>query len=168
MSNKNWLTVLMAVCVCGALTGGCRTKSPKTDMGSEIPQTIDTTPLPLSGPFDTRPRADFKGENVLFDYDSFQIKPGEVAKIEKVAEYMKANTRVVLVAEGHCDERGSREYNMSLGEQRAGAVRAHLVGIGIAPDRIQTKSFGKEKPLNPGHGDAAWRENRRAEFAVYN
>ena len=105
---------------------------------------------------------------MLFDYDSFQIKPGEVAKIEKVAEYMKANTRVVLVAEGHCDERGSREYNMSLGEQRAGAVRAHLVGIGIAPDRIQTKSFGKEKPLNPGHGDAAWRENRRAEFAVYN
>ena len=110
---------------------------------------------------------EFHRDNVLFEYDSFQIKSTEIAKIEKIAGFMKQETKVVLVCEGHCDERGSREYNMSLGEQRAQAVRAHLVGVGIAPERIQSKSFGKEKPLNAGHNEAAWRENRRVEFALF-
>jgi len=115
------------------------------------------------------PVTDFKGENVLFDYDSFQIKPSEVAKIEKVAEYLlKTNTRARLIVEGHCDERGSREYNLSLGDQRAGAIRADLVGRGIAPERIGVKSYGKEKPANLGHDEKAWSENRRAEFPMFN
>jgi peptidoglycan-associated lipoprotein len=104
---------------------------------------------------------------VLFAYDSYQIAPSEVAKVEKVAEFMRRATDVKLVAEGHCDERGSNEYNMSLGEHRALAVRAHLISLGIDGSRIQTRSFGEEKPLNSGHGESAWRENRRVEFALF-
>jgi len=167
MSNRNWLAVMMVVCVCGLLTVGCRTKKPQEGTIGQPEVLSQDQPLP-TGDFSIRTPAGVKMENVLFDYDSFQIKPSEVAKIEKVAEYMKSNARVVLITEGNCDERGSREYNMSLGEQRAGSVRAHLVGGGIAPERIQTKSYGKEKPLNAGHNDAAWRENRRVEFALYN
>ena len=97
---------------------------------------------------------------VLFAYDSYQ-------KVEAVAKYMKSNADVKLVCEGNCDERGSNEYNMSLGEHRALAVRAYLVGLGIDGARIQTRSFGEEKPLNPGHNEAAWHENRRVEFALF-
>lgn len=166
MSNRSWLRIVVLVFVAASLTVGCRTK-PKYGGPLTPEPPPNENPLP-TGDFSSRPRADVKLETVLFDYDSFQIKPSEVAKIDKAAEYMKTNTRVVLVAEGHCDERGSREYNMSLGEQRAGAVRAHLVGVGIAPERIQTKSYGKEKPINAGHDDKAWDENRRVEFALYN
>jgi peptidoglycan-associated lipoprotein len=106
-------------------------------------------------------------ENVLFDYDSFQIKDSEVAKIESVAAYMRENAGVKLVNEGHCDERGSREYNMALGEHRALAVRAYLVGLGLDGARIQTRSLGEEAPLDPGHNEAAWSRNRRVEFQLF-
>jgi len=106
-------------------------------------------------------------QNVQFAYDSFQITDSEVSKIRAVAEFMKANGAVRLVCEGHCDERGTAEYNMSLGENRALAVRAYLIGLGIDGARIQTKSYGEEKPLEAGHDNASWAKNRRAEFAFY-
>lgn len=106
-------------------------------------------------------------QEVRFSYDSYQIPETEIPKIERVADYMRANPDVRLVVEGHCDERGSREYNMSLGEHRALAVRAYLVGLGIDSTRIQTRSYGEEKPAVLGHGPDAWRQNRRAEFVLY-
>lgn len=106
-------------------------------------------------------------DHVLFAFDSYMIQSGEYRKIEAVADYLRRNPRVQLVAEGHCDERGSREYNMSLGEHRALAVRAHLIGLGIETRRIQTRSFGEERPLDPGHHEAAWSRNRRVEFVMY-
>jgi peptidoglycan-associated lipoprotein len=106
-------------------------------------------------------------DTVLFDYDSFKVRDSEVAKIEKVAEFLKKSTDVQLVIEGNCDERGSAEYNMALGEHRALAVRAYLVNVGVAAERMQTKSNGEEKPADPGHSESAWRVNRRAEFAFY-
>lgn len=167
MFNKSWVKVAMVMLACGCLMAGCRTR--KAPTGGEGTGNITPIEIPLSERFeDGVPVTDFKGENVLFDYDSFQIKPSEIAKIEKVAEYLKTNSRTRLVVEGHCDERGSREYNLALGEQRAGAVRAHLVGVGITPERIQTKSYGKEKPANQGHDEKAWNENRRVEFPMFN
>jgi peptidoglycan-associated lipoprotein len=106
-------------------------------------------------------------ETVLFAYDRAQIDPSERAKIEKVAEFMKSNSGVGVIVEGHCDERGSREYNMALGERRALAVRAYLIGLGIAGENIQTVSFGKEKPALAGHDPESWRANRRAEFIFF-
>jgi len=104
---------------------------------------------------------------VYFAFDSYALAPQELAKIDRVAQHLQSNSRHVLVVEGHCDERGSNEYNLALGENRALSVRAHLVNLGIGPERIQTRSFGEEKPAALGTGEAVWRLNRRGEFALY-
>jgi peptidoglycan-associated lipoprotein len=104
---------------------------------------------------------------IYFGYDSFQVEPSQTATVETVGDYMRDNPNAKLVVEGHCDERGSREYNLSLGEHRALAVRAYLIGLGIEASRIQTRSYGEEAPTSAGHDDTAWRDNRRGEFAVY-
>jgi len=103
---------------------------------------------------------------VLFGYDSAQVVPSERPQLETVADYMRRNPSARLVVEGHCDERGSREYNLSLGERRALAARAYLIGLGVDGQRIQTKSFGSEQPVAFGHDENAWRQNRRAEFVI--
>jgi peptidoglycan-associated lipoprotein len=106
-------------------------------------------------------------EAVYFDYDSSQVNPSERIKIESVADYMRGNAQVGVIVEGHCDERGSREYNMALGERRALAVRAYLIGLGIDGGRIQTKSYGEEKPVTFGHDEGSWDANRRSEFVLF-
>jgi peptidoglycan-associated lipoprotein len=108
----------------------------------------------------------FKSETVYFDFDSSAIKPGERPKIQTVATYLKANPRVAVRIEGHCDERGTIEYNRALGERRALAIREELVRLGITPDRISTVSYGEERPVDPGHNEEAWRKNRRGEFVI--
>ena len=104
---------------------------------------------------------------VYFAFDSYVLPPSEVSKIEQVAQHLKQNANHVVVVEGNCDERGSNEYNMSLGENRALAVREYLVKLGIAADRIQTRSYGEEKPAVAGTGEEVWRLNRRDEFALF-
>ncbi len=106
-------------------------------------------------------------EPVYFTYDSYVLPPNEIAKVDQVGQHLNANSGHVLVVEGHCDERGSNEYNLSLGENRAIAVRAYLVNMGIASDRIQTRSYGEEKPAVIGMDEGAWRLNRRGEFALF-
>jgi peptidoglycan-associated lipoprotein len=102
---------------------------------------------------------------VYFDYDSAKIKPSETSKLQAVASALKSSSNK-LVVEGHCDERGTAEYNRALGERRAQAAREELVGLGISADRISTVSYGKERPADPGHEDTAWSRNRRCEFVV--
>lgn len=104
---------------------------------------------------------------VFFAYDSAQVSDSERAKVEEVARHLKQNASVAVIIEGHCDERGSNEYNLALGERRALAVRAYLTGLGISADRIQTKSLGEESPADPGHDETAWSANRRGEFVIY-
>lgn len=104
---------------------------------------------------------------VYFGYDSSQVRPKDQATVEEVAEYLRNNPDQGVIVEGHCDERGSREYNMALGERRALAVRAYLIGLGIAPSRIQTKSMGEEDPVAFGHDEESWRLNRRSEFILF-
>lgn len=104
---------------------------------------------------------------VYFDYDSSQINASERAKIEQVADALRRSPGKGLIVEGHCDERGSSEYNLSLGERRALAARAYLIGLGLDGSRIQTKSYGEEKPAALGHDESAYRLNRRAEFILY-
>lgn len=125
---------------------------------------------PLTGePFDlNRQRlAEARFSPVYFGYDSSMLAPEEVVKIEQVADFMQNDRACVLIVEGHCDERGSNEYNLSLGEQRALSVRGYLVNLGIAAERIQSRSFGEERPAASGSGEAAWRLNRRGEFSLY-
>ena len=104
---------------------------------------------------------------VYFDLDSTVIKQSELAKIDAVVQHLTEKTDRVVVVEGNCDERGSSEYNMSLGENRAIIVRNYLVQRGITADRIQTRSYGSEKPAVEGHDESAWSKNRRGEFAIF-
>ena len=104
---------------------------------------------------------------VYFDLDSTVIKQSELAKIDAVVQHLTEKTDRVVVVEGNCDERGSSEYNMSLGENRAIIVRNYLVQSGITADRIQTRSYGSEKPAVEGHDESAWSKNRRGEFAIF-
>ena len=104
---------------------------------------------------------------VYFGFDSTVVPQGELGKIDAVAQHLASNAKRVVVVEGNCDERGSHEYNMSLGENRAIIVRNYLVQSGIAPDRIQTRSYGAEKPAVDGHDESAYAKNRRGEFAIF-
>ena len=104
---------------------------------------------------------------VYFGFDSTVVPQGELGKIDEVAQHLTAKPERVVVVEGNCDERGSSEYNMSLGENRAIIIRNYLVQSGIASGRIQTRSYGAEKPAVDGHDESAWAKNRRGEFAIY-
>lgn len=103
---------------------------------------------------------------VYFDYDSSALAAGERAKVDPVIDVMSQSPQVYLTLEGHCDERGSREYNMSLGENRALAVRDYLMGRGVDSSRIQTISYGEENPVSMGHSESDYRLNRRVEFRL--
>lgn len=104
--------------------------------------------------------------DIYFEFDSYTVKPEDVAKIKEVGEWLKSNSTVRIVVEGHCDERGTVEYNLALGQKRAEVVRNHLVKFGVDERRIRVISFGKEMPVDPGHTEEAWARNRRAHFAV--
>jgi peptidoglycan-associated lipoprotein len=103
--------------------------------------------------------------SVYFDYDSAKVRPSEDSKLEIVAAALKGNSKK-LVIEGHCDERGTAEYNRALGERRAQAAREELVRMGVDAGRISTISYGKDRPADTGHDEAAWAKNRRCEFVV--
>ena len=102
------------------------------------------------------------GDRVLFDYDSAKLDASAKIMLDAQSRFLRANTDMNFIVEGHCDERGTREYNLALGEQRATAVRDYLVINGIDPDRIKVISYGKEKPAVVGSNSMAWSKNRRA------
>ena len=102
------------------------------------------------------------GDRVLFDYDSAKLDSSAKILLDAQSRFLRANTDLNFIVEGHCDERGTREYNLALGEQRATAVRDYLVIQGIDPDRIKVISYGKEKPAVVGSNTMAWSKNRRA------
>jgi len=108
----------------------------------------------------------FKSNTAYFDFDSSVVKGSEKSKVAAVADYVKAHSADAVRVDGHCDERGTEEYNRSLGERRALALREELVSDGVPPDRILTESFGKDKPAAQGHDESAWSKNRRGEFIL--
>jgi peptidoglycan-associated lipoprotein len=103
---------------------------------------------------------------VFFEYDSSQLDATGQRALDADAGVLKANPRWMVTIEGHCDERGTAEYNLALGERRAVAARTYLVSLGISADRLRTVSYGKEFPFDPGHDEAAWARNRRAHFVI--
>jgi len=106
------------------------------------------------------------GDRVFFDFDKSDLKAEARATIENQAEWLKSNPGVTVTIEGHCDERGTREYNLALGDRRANAVRSYLVALGIDANRISTISYGKERPEVLGSNDWAWSQNRRGVMMV--
>ncbi len=97
-----------------------------------------------------------------FDYDKAVLKPNDLAALQVHAQILRRNSDRSVVLEGHCDERGTREYNLALGERRADSVRSFLLSAGVSSRQIETVSYGEEQPEDPGHNEAAWSRNRRA------
>ena len=152
-------------------TGGAGAGANANAAGTDMSGIQDENGTPATGlPFDQDPNfvrcTDVAFEPVYFGFDASNLQQGEMAKVEAVAAHLKKTGRVVIV-EGNCDERGSNEYNLSLGEIRAIAIRDYLVTLGVDPTKIQTKSYGEEKPAVVGHEEGAWGKNRRGEFAVF-
>ena len=108
----------------------------------------------------------FVNEDVFFDFDDAYLRPDAQEILKKKVEWLKANPTVSVTIEGHCDERGSEAYNIALGNRRAQNIRTFLIDAGISGDRLQTISYGSEKPIDPGHDEAAWARNRRGHFHI--
>ena len=105
-------------------------------------------------------------KRIHFDFDKYNIRPEDTEILQQNAAMMKRFPTVKIQIEGHCDERGTNEYNLALGERRAGSAKKYLVSLGIEERRISTITYGEEKPLDPGHNEEAWTKNRRAEFII--
>lgn len=108
----------------------------------------------------------FENEDVYFDFDSSALLPMAQAVLEKKAEWLRNNPGGSVVIEGHCDERGTSEYNLALGDRRAKSVEAFLVDLGVSASRLITLSYGEERPADSGHNEEAWAKNRRAHFII--
>jgi peptidoglycan-associated lipoprotein len=166
-----------------SLSGGPKNTGP--DFGRPIPPPtgLDANPTPIpvveggvAVPDKARDEWDdrnwnsdttiFAAQTVYFDFDKYNIKPGEVEKIRTVAKHLKSNAAHRVEVDGHCDERGTEEYNRALGEKRAQSIREFLAREGVDPSRVRTVSFGEDKPVDPGHNEAAWAKNRRGEFIL--
>jgi peptidoglycan-associated lipoprotein len=105
-------------------------------------------------------------KDVHFDFDRYDMRPEDGPVLKENAALLMKSTAVKVQIEGHCDERGTAEYNLALGERRANSTKKYLVSLGVPPDRLSTISYGKEAPLDPGHHEEAWAKNRRAHFVI--
>jgi len=106
------------------------------------------------------------GDRVFFSFDGYDLSPEAQSTLTKQAGWLQKYQNVAVTIEGHADERGTREYNLALGDRRANSVRNYLIANGIQPSRITTISYGKERPAVPGHDESAWAQNRRAVTVV--
>jgi peptidoglycan-associated lipoprotein len=128
------------------------------------PDDVRSTGSPESGGPSARPPGGDGLADVHFAYDQADLTPEAQAILQGHAAWLHGNPGVGLVIEGHCDERGTVEYNLALGARRAEAAREFLAALGIEPSRMRTVSYGKERPLETGGDEAAWARNRRAHF----
>ncbi len=106
------------------------------------------------------------GDRVFFDFDKYSLKADARKTLQRQAVWLKKYQANTITVQGHCDERGTREYNLALGERRANSVKNYLIALGINPNRIKTLSYGKERPAVAGSNDAAWAQNRRGVTMV--
>jgi peptidoglycan-associated lipoprotein len=105
-------------------------------------------------------------QDIFFDYDKAEIRPDSRERLDKAAAWMKEHPETEFLLEGHCDERGTREYNLALGDRRANSTRDYLASLGVDPAKLKTISYGKERPFVEGHDESAWSKNRRTHFVL--
>lgn len=165
------LGVVMMSLVLVAAVGGCKGNDTPInpdlgDSGSTRPTTERTTARESLPEFDEKwlfePATGLK--SIYFDFDRYDLRQDALATLRENADKMKKVPGVILQIEGHCDERGTQEYNLALGERRGLAARSHLIKLGVSGDRIITISYGEEDPADSGHNEGAWSKNRRCEF----
>jgi len=109
---------------------------------------------------------EFANRDIHFDFDRYDLKPEAREILTEKSYFLKKYPSVKILIEGHCDERGTNEYNLALGERRADSAKQYLVNMGISASRISAISYGEERPMDPGHSEEAWAKNRRAHFDI--
>lgn len=161
------------------LAAGCGKKpEAETDpdaMLGDPTEMIETVPEPVAPevPVETRPALDYTTmvpseygiEDVFFAFDRYDLDDFSLGVLARNARILKEHPEVIILIEGHCDERGTVEYNLALGEKRAKAVRDHLVNLGVSGNRLRVTSYGESRPFAMGSNEQAWAQNRRAHFA---
>ena len=167
---------LVAIAVALTLTTGCARRNrelpPEPPSDSTPADTSDSQDSGIAGAPVPGSRGDFLqsvgqyGDRILFDFDSYEIDAEDRGILDTQAQWLTRYPAVRVTIEGHADERGTREYNLALGDRRANAARAYLESRGIAPGRMQVISWGKERPANPASNEEAWAQNRRAVTVV--
>jgi peptidoglycan-associated lipoprotein len=175
MQRKLWIILalvlvvpgLMTMVACATQSGGQQTET-TTTTPSEAPET-PTAPAADTSAADrakTMARNQFLNEHVPYAFDSAALSPLAQDILKRKAAWLNENAAVATVIEGHCDERGTLEYNLALGERRAESARAYLVDLGIASSRLSTISYGEERPLDSRSNEEAWAKNRRSQFVA--
>jgi peptidoglycan-associated lipoprotein len=180
--RKLFLAAIAAVFVAGCASQETQPEAPIDDKGAATASAgggATTSPIGSGGVGGTKPAGGAAGtaanplrdpanvlskRSVYFDYDSFVVKDEFRPLVEAHARYLVANRNARMTIQGNTDERGSREYNIALGQKRADAIKRTMTLLGAQEAQIETVSFGKEKPKNPGHDEAAWAENRRGDI----
>lgn len=148
-----------------APTPAAATNSSQARPAADVPAPVaqSTVKTVTVHPLDD-PKSPLVKRSVYFEFDSAQVAGSEVPVVEAHAKYLGTHASARVKIEGHCDERGGREYNVALGQRRAEAVRKSLQLLGVSDSEMEAVSYGKEKPLDPGHDEAAWAKNRRADL----
>jgi len=159
---------LIGLCIVLALAPGCSSRKKVSSEAQIEPPPTESTP-PTTSDNDNVPPPPTESttgnlalEDAFFDFDDFSLRGDAKSALEKDGKYLQRNSGAKVVIEGHCDERGSVEYNLALGEKRARAAKDYLVSYGIPGGRLTTISYGKERPFDSGHDESAWAKNRRA------
>jgi peptidoglycan-associated lipoprotein len=191
MTSRRWVIAAFAIVAVTAAPACSRRSKPPVPLPPQPAPTVEqpsavptTPPAPRTSVEDLQPAAPALTEDrvdnrsldeinrnspfqpAFFGLDSADLDDAGRAVVSGNVDVMKKNAQWVLTIEGHCDERGTAEYNLALGERRAVAVKTYMVSLGIAPDRLRTVSYGKEFPFDQGHTEEAWSRNRRAHFVI--
>lgn len=163
MFTRAFFTTLMVA----MLAVGCSSNKPKNgqdDAANGANGANNGLTLELNGSSDSNTAGGL--QTVYFDFDSSALEGSTKDAVKANADFLKANASVDVQVEGHCDERGGRQYNLALGERRAKAVRDYLVALGVEAKRVSIVSYGNERPAAEGHDESAWSKNRRGNFVV--
>jgi len=166
---------LVVVCLTALLLGGCASNQPEEPM--EAPEEVapPPAPTPVKPPEPVVVKPMVRGGKIsygqetfqgifYFDFDQAIVKRAGHVELNRHAEFLTGDRTLRVRLEGHTDERGTREYNMALGERRSNAIRAYLVAQGVSASQIEVVSYGEENPADPGHSESAWAMNRRVEI----
>ena len=174
LSKVATLTVLTSALALGACSRKAPEELPPAPVSTPTPTTAVPTPTPSvpSGP-SVGSQSHFEAAVgsatvIYFDTDRFNIDSSDAASLQAQAQYFARFPQLTFTIEGHCDERGTREYNLALGERRANAAKNYLVSLGVSANRIRTVSYGKERPVALASNAAAWAQNRRAASIIIN
>lgn len=187
MRKKLWIHLALLLIIPGLLfTASCAKKTVKSDTTAAPVEEQQQAAVEETAPAEEQQAADeaaqmaeetalrdammlknmFESENIYFDFDSAALSPVAQGVLSGKADYLRDNPGSQVIIEGHCDERGTPEYNLALGDRRAESAKSFLVNIGIDPARFTTVSYGEESPVDTGRDEDAWSKNRRAKFLI--